>query len=54
MCQVGQFNILTKDYFSLQTQGVILVLLSYAWDVPRRVAVISYEFRSEHQSRIVA
>jgi hypothetical protein len=28
----------TKDYFFLQTQGVILMLLFYAGDVPHRVA----------------
>jgi len=36
--QMGKFNIVTKDYFSLQTQGVILMLLFYASDVPRSVA----------------
>jgi len=37
--QMGRFNIVTKDYFSLQKQGVILMLLSFAGDVPQRVAM---------------
>jgi hypothetical protein len=34
--QVGQFNIVTKDYFSMLIVGVVLMLLSYAGDFPHR------------------